>query len=41
MIEDPLAEKILGSEIPEGTAFKIVAKANKLEIKEVDMAPVV
>jgi ATP-dependent Clp protease ATP-binding subunit ClpC len=40
MIEDPLAEKIISGEIPEGAVVKITAKDDKLEIKQVQLATV-
>jgi ATP-dependent Clp protease ATP-binding subunit ClpC len=40
MIEDPLAEKIISGEIPEGSVVKITAKDDKLEIKQVELATV-
>ncbi|MBX4188164.1 MAG: ATP-dependent Clp protease ATP-binding subunit [Candidatus Doudnabacteria bacterium] len=38
MIEDPLAEKIISGELPEGSVVKIIGKPEGLEIKEVDLA---
>jgi ATP-dependent Clp protease ATP-binding subunit ClpC len=38
LIEDPLAEKIINGEIPEGSVVKITAKGDMLEIKQVDLA---
>jgi ATP-dependent Clp protease ATP-binding subunit ClpC len=40
LIEDPLAEKIIGGELEEGSVVKIVGKADGLEIKQVDLATV-
>lgn len=40
MIEDPLAERILSTDMPEGTQLKISAKGDKLEIKQLDLATV-
>jgi ATP-dependent Clp protease ATP-binding subunit ClpC len=40
MIEDPLAELIISGELNEGAVIKIMAKNEKLEIKQVDLATV-
>ncbi len=38
MIEDPLAEKIISGDLPEGSVVKISSKGDSLEIKQVDLA---